>query len=68
MQNNSMTDIIYDYFSSRILFGYYLPGDRLPSIQYICRQFQVSALTARSALARMRDEGYIETASVNAVP
>ncbi len=62
MQNNSMTDIIYDYFSSRILFGYYLPGDRLPSIQYICRQFQVSALTARSALARMRDEGYIETA------
>ena len=39
MQNSSMTDIIYDYFYSRILFGYFLPGDQLPSISYICRQF-----------------------------
>ena len=60
MQNNSMADIIYDYFTSRILFGYYLLGDRLPSISYICRQFQVSALTVRTALYRMHDEGYIK--------
>lgn len=61
MQNNSMADIIYDYFTSRILFGYYLRGDRLPAVSYICRQFQVSPLTARTALIRMREEGYIET-------
>ena len=24
MQNSSMTDILYDYFASRILFGYYV--------------------------------------------
>ena len=61
MQNSSMTDIIYDYFYSRILFGYFLPGDRLPSISYICRQFQVSALIVRTAFARLRKEGMIET-------
>lgn len=61
MQNNSMTDIIYDYFSSRILFGYFLPGDQLPSIQYICRQFQVNPLTVRTAFNRLREEGVIET-------
>lgn len=48
MQNNSMTEIIYDYFSSRILFGYFLPGEQLPSIQYISRQFQVNPLTVRT--------------------
>lgn len=61
MQNNSMTEIIYDYFSSRILFGYFLPGEQLPSIQYICRQFQVNPLTVRTALLRLREEGVIET-------
>ena len=57
-----MADVIYDYFSSRILFGYYLPGDQLPSIQYICRQFQVNPLTVRTALNRLMEEGAIETA------
>ena len=61
VKNSSMTDVIYDYFTSRILFGYYLPGEHLPSINEICRQFQVSTLTARTAIARMREEGYIET-------
>lgn len=61
MQNNSMTEIIYDYFVSRISFGYFVRGDRLPSISYICRQFQVSALTVRTVLARLKAEGYIVT-------
>jgi len=61
VQNNSMTEIIYDYFSSRILFGYFLPGEQLPSIQYISRQFQVNPLTVRTALLRLREEGVIET-------
>lgn len=38
MQLNSMTKIIYDYFASRIKFGYFVKGDRLPSIQNICSQ------------------------------
>lgn len=61
MQSSSMTDIIYDYFHSRILFGYFLPGDQLPSVSYTCRQFQVSALIVRTAFARLREESMIET-------
>ena len=61
MQSSSMTDIIYDYFHSRILFGYFLPGDQLPSVSYTCRQFQVSALIVRTAFARLREEGMIQT-------
>ena len=56
-----MTEIIFDYFASQIQFGYYRKGNTLPSISYICRQFQVSALTVRAALARLREKGYIET-------
>lgn len=61
MRDSSMTDILYDYFASRILFGYYVLGDTLPSASYICKHFQVSALTVRAAFARLREEGFIKT-------
>lgn len=62
MQISSMTDIIYDYFTSRIRSGYFIKGEQLPSILNIRRQFGVSALTVRSALLQMKENGYIETA------
>ncbi|WP_262396751.1 GntR family transcriptional regulator [Zongyangia hominis] len=62
IMESSMTDIIFDYFTSRIQFGYYGYGDSLPSISYIRRHFQVSALTVRTAFSRLEDEGYIKTA------
>lgn len=61
MQDTSMTEIIHDYFTSRILSGYYVYGERLPSISYICRQFQVSALTVRMAFSKMKEQNFIET-------
>lgn len=61
MQTNSMTGIIYDYFTSRIRFGYFREGDQLPSIPKIRRQFGVSALTVRAALTQMKENGFIET-------
>lgn len=61
MLDHSMTEIIYDYFASRTLSGYYKCGDRLPSVGHICRQFQVSSLTARAVLGRLRENGYINT-------
>src|SRR5262249_73154 len=36
------------------------PGDRLPGERELCRQFQVSRVTIRRALAEMRDRGLIE--------
>lgn len=61
MQDTSMTDIIYDYFTSRIQSGYYVYGDRLPSISDICRHFQVSTLTVRTALYKMKEQHFIQT-------
>lgn len=61
MHTNSMTEIIYDYFSSRIKFGYFTEGEQLPSIPKIRKQFGVSALTVRAALQLMKEHGYIET-------
>lgn len=61
MQTSNMTEIIYDYFTSRIRFGYFMKGEQLPSIPNIRRQFGVSALTVRSALSQMKENGYIET-------
>lgn len=63
MQDTSMSDIIYDYFTSRIQSGYYVYGERLPSISNICRQFQVSTLTVRSALSKLKEQQYIETSA-----
>lgn len=62
MQINSMTEIIYDYFTSRIRFGYFRKGEQLPSIAMIRKQFGVSALTVRAALIQMKENGYIKTA------
>lgn len=62
MQTSSMTEIIYDYFTSRIRFGYFMHGEQLPSIPNIRRQFGVSALTVRAALSLMKENGFIETA------
>lgn len=51
--------LIYEYYVSRILFGYYKKGQTLPSIETICKQFRVAPQTTRTALFRMQDDGYI---------
>lgn len=55
----SLYYLIYEYYVSRILFGYYKKGQTLPSIEIICKQFRVAPQTARTALSRMQNDGYI---------
>ena len=43
------SNLIYDFFSLRIQFGYYRRGDTLPTIDTLCRQFSVSAQTVKTA-------------------
>lgn len=54
------SNLVYEYFLERIQFRYYKYGDYLPSIDTLCREFSVSALTVKIALQRLRAEGYID--------
>lgn len=60
MQNEQdFSNLIYEYFFLRIRFGYYRCGDSLPSIDTLCREFNVAPLTVTAALRRLRSEGFI---------
>jgi len=43
----------------RTRIGGLAPGDRLPSDADLCREFHVSRMTARNAMARLADDGLI---------
>ena len=49
--NNQLYQIVYDYYATRILFGYYKLGESLPTISKISESFQLSVPTVRTALA-----------------
>ncbi|MDC7287085.1 GntR family transcriptional regulator [Blautia schinkii] len=51
--------LIYEYFLKRLHFGYYTYGDTLPTVDVLCREFNVSDHTIWTALRRLRAEGYI---------
>lgn len=53
--------LVYDYFESRILFGFYQYGDKMPSIQQIGTMFHLGRTTVRTALSLLEKEGYIKT-------
>ncbi|MCC0762059.1 GntR family transcriptional regulator [Clostridioides sp. ES-S-0006-03] len=42
-----------------MLFGHYKKGQTLPSIETIYKQFRVAPQTARTALSKIQDAGYI---------
>lgn len=58
-KDTGLSRLVYDYFETRILFGRYLCGDRLPSIPQISEIFHLSCATVRAALACLESEGYI---------
>ena len=60
MVNDSQySNLIYEYFLVRFHSRYYKYGDTLPSIDILCREFNVSAQTVKVSLRRLRTEGYI---------
>jgi DNA-binding GntR family transcriptional regulator len=50
---------IADTIRDRISRGVYRPGDQLPSESLFCREFRVSPMTLRRALAVLTDEGLV---------
>ncbi len=59
LNDRGFANLIYEYFIVRFKFQYYKKGDSLPKIESLCRQFNVSSLTIKSAFKRLNDEGYI---------
>ncbi|QNM05372.1 GntR family transcriptional regulator [Qiania dongpingensis] len=59
LNDQGFANLIYEYFVVRFQFQYYKKGDSLPKTESLCRQFNVSSLTIKSAFKRLHDEGYI---------
>lgn len=57
--DQSQYRLIYEYFASRIRFGYYKRGDRLPSLDRWCQKFFVSRQTMRSAFLQLQEDGFL---------
>lgn len=51
--------LVYEYYETRILFGYYRYGEHLPSINRICDIFQMAPATVRNALSVLEKKGLI---------
>lgn len=57
--NNQYTSLIYEYFLVRFHSQYYNCGDTLPPIDTLSKEFNVAPQTVKTALRRLRTEGYI---------
>lgn len=57
--NNMLNRLIYEYYEARILYGFYVCGDQLPSIQRIGGIFHMAPGTVRAGLALLEKNGYI---------
>ena len=56
-----LCDLIFDYYESKILFGYCKYGERLPSIAQLSSISQLGQNTVRGAFKRLREKGYIQS-------
>lgn len=56
---NGLYRLIYDYYETRIIYGFYSHGDKLPSISQMSVTFRLAPATVREALAMLEKNGYI---------
>ena len=61
LRSSSRVDDITDRLVTAIATGEYLPGQRLPAERDLAASLQVGRMTVRSALARLVEQGLIET-------
>lgn len=61
VNDNVLSELIYEYYESRILFGMYQYGDQLRSISQICASFGLARNTVQAALDKLEAAGYIKT-------
>lgn len=51
---------VYNEIKQRILDGYILPGNSLPSSRMLCKQFHVSRYTINRVLDALREDGLVD--------
>lgn len=61
--NRAFYEMIYEYYSTQILFGHIKYGEKLPSIEHLCYKFQVAPQTIRNMLYKLKKNGFIEISS-----
>ena len=57
--NEFVADGIYGLLEKRLISGYYLPGQKLPSVRELAKEYQISVGTVSGALKRLRDKGVV---------
>lgn len=62
-QKKAMYLLVFEYYETSILFGYYAYGDKLPSIMKMSRKFNMAPDTVRSAIDLLQKKGYVETSA-----
>lgn len=59
-KNSEMYQLVYEYYETRILLGFYTCHDKLPSIPKICEIFHFAPVTVHTALSLLEKNGYIK--------
>lgn len=60
-KDNVLSELIYEYYKSRICFGIYKYGDQLKSVSQLCASFGLARNTVQTALNKLEEKGYIKT-------
>lgn len=60
-RSSTIADMVYEKLLRQIISGLYKPGERIPTENELCEEFNVSRNTLRSALNRLNTLGILET-------
>ena len=58
--DSELNMLVYEYFESRILFGFYDYGEKLSSASKIAESFHLSISTVRQAFSQLEKQGYVK--------
>lgn len=58
---------IYEFYRNKICFGYYKPGDKLPSYKSLAEKYAVSYSPIKTAYQSLEREGYIHLSTKGSI-
>jgi GntR family transcriptional repressor for pyruvate dehydrogenase complex len=61
IEKQNIVDEVYDQMRTNVLSGSWKPGDKIPSENQLCQMFNVSRVSVRSAIQKLRTIGIITT-------